>query len=81
MTGAVATPRRFVLLDRDGTINEEVGYLDHPDDLTLIHGSAVAIRGLREQGLGIVVVTKDDEPLISPISEHALRNEAEFDQR
>ena len=57
MTGAVATPRRFVLLDRDGTINEEVGYLDHPDDLTLIHGSAVAIRGLREQGLGIVVVT------------------------
>jgi len=57
VTGAVATPRRFVLLDRDGTINEEVGYLDHPGDLTLIHGSAVAIRELREQGLGIVVVT------------------------
>jgi glucose-1-phosphate adenylyltransferase len=30
---------------------------------------------------GIVVVTKDDEPLIAPISEHALRNEAEFDAR
>ena len=30
---------------------------------------------------GIVVVTKEDEPFIAPISEHALRNEAEFDQR
>ena len=28
---------------------------------------------------GIVVVTKDDEPFIGPISEDALRNEAEFD--
>jgi hypothetical protein len=30
---------------------------------------------------GIVVVTKDDEPLVVPISEQALRNEAEFDAR
>jgi glucose-1-phosphate adenylyltransferase len=30
---------------------------------------------------GIVVVTKDDEPLIAQISEQALRNEAEFDAR
>jgi D-glycero-D-manno-heptose 1,7-bisphosphate phosphatase len=55
--GATSTARRFVLLDRDGTINEEVDHLDHPDDLLLIHGSAAAIRRLREQGLGVVVVT------------------------
>ena len=30
---------------------------------------------------GIVVVTKDEEPFIGPISEAALRNEAEFDSR
>jgi glucose-1-phosphate adenylyltransferase len=30
---------------------------------------------------GIVVVTKDDEPLIVPIHEEALSNEAEFDRR
>jgi D-glycero-D-manno-heptose 1,7-bisphosphate phosphatase len=54
---AASTARRFVLLDRDGTINEEVDHLDHPDDLALIAGSAAAIRRLREQGLGIVVVT------------------------
>jgi glucose-1-phosphate adenylyltransferase len=30
---------------------------------------------------GIVVVTKDDEPYVAPISAEALRNEAEFDVR
>jgi len=49
--------RRFVLLDRDGTINEEVGHLADPDELRLIPGSADAIRRLRDLGLGIVVVT------------------------
>jgi len=51
------TSRRFVLVDRDGTINEEVDHLDDPDDLVLIPGSAAALRHLRELGLGIVVVT------------------------
>jgi glucose-1-phosphate adenylyltransferase len=30
---------------------------------------------------GIVVVTKDDEPLIAQVNEEALRNEADFDRR
>jgi D-glycero-D-manno-heptose 1,7-bisphosphate phosphatase len=49
--------RRFVILDRDGTINEEVGYVLHPAEMRLIPGAAVAIHRLRELGLGIVVVT------------------------
>jgi D-glycero-D-manno-heptose 1,7-bisphosphate phosphatase len=48
---------RFVLVDRDGTINEEVGHLDDPADLRLIPGAAGAIRRLRSAGLGVVVVT------------------------
>jgi D-glycero-D-manno-heptose 1,7-bisphosphate phosphatase len=56
-TRAAALPRRFALLDRDGTINEEVGHLADPDELRLIPGSADAIRRLRDLGLGIVVVT------------------------
>jgi D-glycero-D-manno-heptose 1,7-bisphosphate phosphatase len=51
------TLRRFVLLDRDGTINDEVGHLSHADELRLIPGSADAIRRLRALGLGVVVVT------------------------
>ncbi len=49
--------RRFVLLDRDGTINEEVGYVLDPSELRLIPGAADAIRELSELGLGLVVVT------------------------
>lgn len=49
--------RRFVLLDRDGTINEEVGYVLHPDELRLLPGAGEALRELRVLGLGLVVVT------------------------
>jgi D-glycero-D-manno-heptose 1,7-bisphosphate phosphatase len=53
----VTDRRRFALLDRDGTINEEVGHLADPTELRLIPGSADAIRRLRVLGLGVVVVT------------------------
>jgi len=51
--------RRFVLVDRDGTINEELApeYVLEPGQLRLIPGSAAALRELRRLGLGIVVVT------------------------
>jgi D-glycero-D-manno-heptose 1,7-bisphosphate phosphatase len=49
--------RRFAILDRDGTINEEIGYVLHPAEVRLIPGSAEGIRRLRELGLGVVVVT------------------------
>jgi D-glycero-D-manno-heptose 1,7-bisphosphate phosphatase len=49
--------RRFVLLDRDGTINVEVHYLSDPDQLALYPGVGPALRRLQDLGLGIVVVT------------------------
>lgn len=58
MTPSPVTERRlFALLDRDGTINEEVGHIADRDELRLIPGSADAIRRLRGLGLGVVVVT------------------------
>ena len=48
---------RAVFLDRDGTICEEVGYLDSIEQLRLIPGSAAAIKLLNELGLKAVVVT------------------------
>jgi D-glycero-D-manno-heptose 1,7-bisphosphate phosphatase len=48
---------RYVLLDRDGTINEEVGHISDPDEVRLIPGSLDALRALRELGLGLVIVT------------------------
>jgi D,D-heptose 1,7-bisphosphate phosphatase len=49
--------RPAVFLDRDGTINVEVGYLSRPEDLRLINGSAAAIRRLNEAGFLVVVVS------------------------
>jgi len=49
--------RAAVFLDRDGTINEEVGYLDHPEKLKLIPGAAEAIRLINASGMKAVVVT------------------------
>jgi D-glycero-D-manno-heptose 1,7-bisphosphate phosphatase len=46
-----------VFLDRDGTINEEMGYINHLDRFVLIPGAAAAIRSINESGLKAVVVT------------------------
>jgi len=46
-----------VFLDRDGTVNEEVGYLRDLDDLRLIPGAGAAIKRLNEAGLKVVLVT------------------------
>jgi D-glycero-D-manno-heptose 1,7-bisphosphate phosphatase len=48
---------RFVLLDRDGTINHEVDHLDRVDQVALIPGAAAAMRRLSSVGLGLVVLT------------------------
>jgi D-glycero-D-manno-heptose 1,7-bisphosphate phosphatase len=46
-----------VFLDRDGTVNEEVGYLTDIEKLRLIPGAGAAIRRLNEAGFKVVLVT------------------------
>jgi len=46
-----------VFLDRDGTINEEMGYINHPSRLVLLPQAAAGIRLLNEAGVKVVVVT------------------------
>ncbi len=48
---------RAVFLDRDGTICEEVGYLNSVEQMRLIPRSAEAIRRLNEYGFKVVVIT------------------------
>jgi len=57
------TSRPAVFIDRDGTLTEEVGYVNHPDRLRLLPRGAEAIRGLNAAGVGAVVVTKRGEPV------------------
>ena len=49
--------KRFVLLDRDGTLIVERSYLSDPDGVELIPGAVAALRELQALGFGIVVLT------------------------
>ena len=46
-----------VFIDRDGTLTEEVGYINHPSRLRLYPWSAQAIKALNQNGLRTIVVT------------------------
>lgn len=48
---------RAVFLDRDGTINEDVGYLAKPDDLRMIDGAAISIKRLNDAGVKVIVIS------------------------
>ena len=54
---APASARPAVFLDRDGTMIEDVGYLDRLDRLAWFPWTVDAIRALNRAGLPVVVVT------------------------
>jgi len=49
--------RRAVFLDRDGTIGEELGYVNHIDRFQIFPFAAEAIRQLNEAEIPVIVVT------------------------
>lgn len=49
--------RRFVLLDRDGTIIVEKNYLSDPDNIELLPGVLDALKKLKKLGLGLLIIT------------------------
>lgn len=67
-----------VFIDRDGTLNEEAGYVNHPHRLRLLPRSAEAIRRLNRSGLKAVMVTNQSGVARGYFSEEVLQavNEA-----
>jgi D-glycero-D-manno-heptose 1,7-bisphosphate phosphatase len=57
MTTAARSRRTAVFLDRDGTLIEDVGYLDALSRIALFPWTIDAIRALNRAGLPLVVVT------------------------
>jgi histidinol-phosphate phosphatase family protein len=49
--------RPTVFLDRDGTLNREVGFVREPGQLEVLPGAATAVRRLHDAGYRLVVVT------------------------
>jgi D-glycero-D-manno-heptose 1,7-bisphosphate phosphatase len=46
-----------IFIDRDGTINEDIGYVSHPDQLFIYPFAAEAIRLINEAGLEVIIIT------------------------
>lgn len=55
--GPAAAPRPGILLDRDGTIIVDHGYVGSVDRVEFIEGAAEAIAGFNRAGLPVAVVT------------------------
>jgi D-glycero-D-manno-heptose 1,7-bisphosphate phosphatase len=50
-------PRPLAFLDRDGTINEDFGYVSKIEDWKFLDGSVEAMRQLQQAGFGLAIVT------------------------
>jgi D-glycero-D-manno-heptose 1,7-bisphosphate phosphatase len=78
--------RRAIIMDRDGTVCDEVGYVNHVERIRLLPRSALAIRRANEAGYQTVVVTNQagvargyfDESLVDEVHDrvrHLLADE------
>jgi D-glycero-D-manno-heptose 1,7-bisphosphate phosphatase len=54
--------KKAVFFDRDGTINEEAGYIRDLNNLKLISGAAEAIEKLRKSGFLAILITNQSGP-------------------
>lgn len=86
--------RRFVFLDRDGTLVHDPGYVHRLVDYQLLHGVEPALRRLQEAGFGLAIVTnqsgigrgyfREDQfeafqrHLVEDLARHGIRIEASF---
>lgn len=76
------TPRATVFLDRDGTINEDVGYLNAIARLTFIPGALEAIRILAQADFQIAIITNQAGLALGMIEERVLEElHAHIDER
>jgi D-glycero-D-manno-heptose 1,7-bisphosphate phosphatase len=64
--------RPAIFIDRDGTLNEAVGYLNHPSRLRLFPWSVDAIRVIHEEGYLAVLATNQSGVGRGIIAEEAL---------
>ena len=83
--------RPAIFIDRDGTINEDIGYVSSPDELVLYPYAAEAVRLVNASGLQAIVITNQsgiargyyDEAMLAAIHERMIealaRDDAHID--
>ena len=65
--------KRAVFLDRDGTINEDVGHITEPSQFELIPGSIAAMNRLGEAGFCLPMITNQAGVGRGLMTEHQLK--------
>jgi D-glycero-D-manno-heptose 1,7-bisphosphate phosphatase len=65
--------KRAVFIDRDGTISEEVGYINHPSRFRVFPYAADAIKQLNDAGWLAIVVTNQAGVARGYFSEHMIQ--------
>lgn len=81
--------KRAVFLDRDGTVNEEVGYVNHIERFRVFPWVAPAVRKLNQAGIAAVLTTNQSgvargyfpESLVREMHERLQSELAKFDAR
>ena len=63
---------KAIFLDRDNTLIEDPGYINHPDQVKLLDGAAEAIIELRELGYKLVVVSNQSAVARGIVTEKTL---------
>jgi D-glycero-D-manno-heptose 1,7-bisphosphate phosphatase len=64
---------KAVFMDRDGTIIEDIGYLNHPGAIQFIPGSIDAIKKLNASGYKVIVITNQAGVARGLVSENMLQ--------
>ena len=54
---ATSGSRRAIFLDRDGVINEDLGYVSRIEDFRLIDGVVDGLRALLDLGFSLIIIT------------------------
>jgi D-glycero-D-manno-heptose 1,7-bisphosphate phosphatase len=63
---------KAIFLDRDDTLIEDPGYINHPDQVKLLDGVADALRELKEMGYKLVVISNQSAVARGIVTEEAL---------
>lgn len=50
-------PQSAIFIDRDGTLNEDIGYVSSPEQLSLYPWAGEAVRLINEAGIKAIVIT------------------------
>lgn len=64
---------KAIFLDRDGTLTEDPGYIDHPNQVKLLGGAAEALRQLEQLGYKLIVVSNQSGVARGIVTEEALK--------